>query len=101
MKNDKSYYYDEENDLFKYIEGDEGNFSHWVNPYLTLMFPHGCKDLTPKNIIGFEINEMRHMLHKAEEQASIPLTPEQEGHMKKVFKKLGWEYSVDVDGNRI
>jgi len=88
VKEKKFYYYDEDNDLIEYSESDKSTFACWVNPYLTLMFPHGCEELTPKNAVGFQINGMKHMLHKAEEQASIPLTPEQQMEVDKVLNEL-------------
>ena len=101
MKENKFYYYDEENDLTEYVEGDKSTFAVCVNRYLTLIFPHGCTDLTPKNAVGFQINGMRHILHKAEEQASIPLTEEQEKQMEEVFTESGWKSSVNEDGEKI
>ena len=81
MEKKKIYYYDEKNDLTEYIEGSPDipmTVAHWVNPYLTLLFDIECEECTIDNIVGFQINEIRHLFHKAEEQASIPLTPEQE-----------------------
>ena len=101
MKRNKFYYHDTENDLTEYSEGNESTFAVWVNPYLTLMFPHGCEELIPKNIVGFQLNGMRHMLHKAEEQAKIPLTPEEEQHMEKILQEAGFKISVDENGDKI
>lgn len=101
MKKDKYYYHDENNDLLEYHEENEGTFAHWVNPHLTLHFPHGCKELIPKNIVGFQINELTYMLHKAEEQASVPLTPAQEAEIKKIFTDIGWKRSVGNDGDKL
>jgi len=78
----KFYYYDKDNDIIEYIEGNEDFFACWVNPHLTLLFPHDCTELISKNIIGFQINEMRHIIQRAGEQATIPLTPEQESEFK-------------------
>ncbi len=89
------------NDLIEYSESDKSVFAVWVNQYLTLMFPHGCKELTPKNSVGFQINGMKHILHKAEEQASIPLTPEQEAWIGKLFTESGWANSIDDNGDKI
>lgn len=95
MKQDKFYYYDDENDLTEYSESNKSAFAVWVNPYLTLMFPHGCTELIPKNAVGFQLNEMKHFLRKAEEQASVPLAPEQEAKMaaeiEKIFKESDWK----------
>lgn len=101
MKENKFYYYDDKNDLTEYAEGNESTFAVWVNQYLTLMFPHGCTELIPKNAVGFQLNGMKHLLSKAEEQAGIPLTSEQEKHMEEVFTELGWKYSVNEDGEKI
>ena len=101
MKKDKFYYYDEKNDLIEYQKGNEDTFAVWVNPYLTLMFPIDCTELIAKNAVGFQINEMKHILHKAEEQASVPLNPEQERHMAELFTESGWTNSVDKDGDKI
>jgi hypothetical protein len=101
VKQNKFYYYDEKNDLVEYLESDESVFAVWVNPYLTLMFPHGCAELNPKNAIGFQINGMKHLLSKAKEQADAPLTEEQEKRMEKVFTESGWKSSVNEDGEKI
>lgn len=101
MKQNKFYYYDEKNDLTEYLEGNECTTARWVNPYLTLMFPMGCTELTPDNIIGFQLNEMKHLLNKAEEQASTPLTAEQEKQFEEGLMELGWKYSIDKNGDRI
>ena len=101
MKKDKFYYYDEENDLTEYADGNESTFAVWVNPYLTLMFPMDCTELNPKNIVGFQLNGIKHIFRKAEEQAAIPLTLEQEKHIEKVFAESGWKSSVNEDGEKI
>jgi hypothetical protein len=44
---------------------------------------------------------MKHLLSKAEEQASIPLTEEQERQMVELFTESGWKYSVNEDGVKI
>ncbi len=93
----KFYYYDEDNDLTEYIEGSKGSVASWINPYLTLLFPHDCTELVPKNIIGFRIHEMRHLLRKAEEQSKIPLTPKQEAEIDKMFKEAGWKPKAEVE----
>ncbi len=101
MKKNKFYYYDEKNDLIEYTKGNESTFAVWVNPYLTLLFPIDCTELIPNNIVGFQINEMKHILHKAEEQASVPLNPEQERHMTELFTESGWTNSVNENGDTI
>jgi len=98
-KKKRSYYHDEDNDLTEYSEGNEGFYACWVNPHLTLLFPHDCTEQIPKDIIGFQIHGIRHILHKAEEQAKIPLTPEQKEHMERIFKEAGFELSLDNDGD--
>lgn len=65
------------------------------------MFPHGCKEIIPKNIVGFQINEMRHILHKAEGQDAVPLTAEQEALIEEVFLEAGWKYSIDESRDKI
>jgi hypothetical protein len=102
MKSKKYYYHDEENDLLEYIDGTEdGVVASWVNPYLTLFFPHGCDELIPKNIVGFQINGLRRMMHKAEEQAAIPLTPKQQGQIDKMLTEMGWGPSINENGEEV
>lgn len=96
MKKNKFYYYDEKNDLLEYMESDKCAVAQWINPYLTLFFPHDCTDCVAKNAIGFQIEGMKHIIHKAEEQASVPLTAEQEAQIEKMFIESGWKV-VDDD----
>ncbi len=96
-KKKKFYYNDEENDFIEYIEGSEGFFASWVNPHLTLYFSHSCTELIPKNIMGFEINGIQYILKKAKEQASVPLTPEQEVNLEKMFKDAGWRKRKELE----
>ncbi len=95
MKEDKFYYYDEKNDLLEYIEGNECTFAQWVNPYLTLFFPHDCTECTAKNAVGFQILGMKRIMYKAEEQASVPLTSAQEEQIERMFIESGWKVVED------
>ena len=98
-KKKKFYYYDKENDFLEYIEGSEGFFASWVNPHLTLLFPHGCTDLISKNIVGFLVNGIQYIIKKAEEQTSLPLTLEQEEEMHKTMKEMGFKINKEEDKN--
>ena len=85
MKTDRFYYYDEENDLTEYVEGREDTYAVWVNPHLTLLFSLENSEKP----VGFQLNGMKHILHKAEEQASTPLTPKQEKQIEEIFIEAG------------
>lgn len=101
MKNNM-FYYDEENDLMEYMDaGAETPVHSWVNNYLSLMFPIDCKDFVPKNIIGFQINGMKYMIKKAQEQMEEALTPEEIEKLSELLKKCGCIVSVNADGKRI
>jgi hypothetical protein len=84
----KFYYYDEENDFLEYIDGSEDFFAKWINPHLTLLFPHDCTELIPKNIIGFNVMGLQYLIKNAKEQADIPLTPEQRKEIDKMLKDI-------------
>ena len=87
MKGNRLYYYDEKNDLLEFQQGNEDTFAKWVNPYLTLIFPHDCKDLIPENIVGFQLNGLKYLISKAKEQAAEPIPKKVEELMDGLLKK--------------
>ncbi len=87
----KFYYRDKDNDFIEYIEGKKGIVASWVNPHLTLLFPHDCTELIPENITGFQVHGVQYMIKKAKELADIPLTPQQEKELNEALKDAGWK----------
>ena len=47
--------------------------------------------------MGFQVNGMKYILLKAEEQAKIPLTPKQEAKIDKMFREAGWRPKAEVE----
>lgn len=97
MKPKKSYYYDEKNDLLEYLkDGGKGTVGVWAhNPYLVLMFSHDCTEFIPKNIVGFQLQGLKHLIKRAKEQADVPLTPKQEEEMYRGLTDIGWKFAKE------
>jgi len=89
MKCDKEkfYYYDEKHDLAEYLEGKEDYYAHWVNPYLTLLLKRS-NDVSLDDIIGFQIEGIKHFFEKAEEQKKEPLSKEAQKALDIILKEL-------------
>jgi hypothetical protein len=100
VKDNKFYYYDEDNDLLEYIQTDDNYVAKYVNPFLTLLFPAGIKEYTIDKIIGFQLNGLNFLIEKSKECEKALISVDIE-KICDMLEKCGAKISTNKNGNKV